>query len=265
MRETATKKARRAYRVKEFAELTGVTVRTLHHYDRLGLLQPGGRTAAGYRLYGERDFARLQQIVTLKFLGFSLHQIKEVLGNGSSGLARLLRLQRETLAGRRAQLDLAVRAIENVERVLTAADEPDWEAFKQIIEVINMQNDRDWMKKYYSQEARDLIEERAGTWTPELQARAEADWTALYADVEQAIADGEDPAGARAQALVERWSALVGAFTGGNQAITEGLDNLYADRDNWSSELKQTVNPDDRFSNPEVMSFIQKAQAAGRA
>ena len=56
------------YRVSEFAEKAGVTVRTLHHYDRMGLLKPSGRTGAGYRLYGERDFARLQQIVIIPWV-----------------------------------------------------------------------------------------------------------------------------------------------------------------------------------------------------
>jgi DNA-binding transcriptional MerR regulator len=67
------------YRVSDFAEKAGITVRTLHHYDRLGLLKPSGRTEAGYRLYGERDFVRLQQIVTLKFIGLPLRQIKDLL------------------------------------------------------------------------------------------------------------------------------------------------------------------------------------------
>ncbi len=58
--------SRPLYRASAFAERAGVTVRTLHHYDRLGLLKPSSYTASGYRLYGERDFARLQQITTLK-------------------------------------------------------------------------------------------------------------------------------------------------------------------------------------------------------
>ena len=77
------KTIKRWYKANEFARLTGVTVRTLHHYDRLGLLKPSGRTPAGYRLYGERDFARLQQIVILKFIGFPLNQIKEILDRDS--------------------------------------------------------------------------------------------------------------------------------------------------------------------------------------
>ena len=61
----------RLYHVHEFAELAGVTVKALHHYDRFGLLTPS-RTEAGYRLYAEADLERLEQIIALKFLGFSL-------------------------------------------------------------------------------------------------------------------------------------------------------------------------------------------------
>ena len=61
----------RGYRVQEFAELAGVTVRTLHHYDRLGLLKPL-RTHSGYRCYSEAHLAQLEQIVALKFIGVPL-------------------------------------------------------------------------------------------------------------------------------------------------------------------------------------------------
>ena len=74
-------------------------------FDRLGLLKPGGRSAAGYRLYGERDFARLQQVLTLKFIGLPLKQIKELLGRKEFDLAGVLRLQREVLE---AHFDLAL-------------------------------------------------------------------------------------------------------------------------------------------------------------
>ena len=64
------------YPAIDFARLAGVTVRTLHHYDRIGLLKPSSYTSAGYRLYRKQDLIRLQQIVTLKFIGFSLNQIR---------------------------------------------------------------------------------------------------------------------------------------------------------------------------------------------
>jgi DNA-binding transcriptional MerR regulator len=85
------------YQTSEFAERARVTVRTLNHYDRLGLLKPTRLTGAGYRLYADRDLARLQQIVTLKFIGFSLKQIKDMLDRDNLDLAHALRLQRTVI------------------------------------------------------------------------------------------------------------------------------------------------------------------------
>jgi len=66
--------------VGDLAKQTGVSVRTLHYYDEIGLLVPSHRTEAGYRLYGEADIMRLQQIVSLRQIGFSLDQIQTCLG-----------------------------------------------------------------------------------------------------------------------------------------------------------------------------------------
>ena len=72
------------YQAHQFAELAGVTVRALHHYDRLGLLKPQHRSAGGYRLYADSDLARQEQIAVLKFLGLSLSQIRDLLKDKSS-------------------------------------------------------------------------------------------------------------------------------------------------------------------------------------
>ena len=243
------------YQAKEFAALTGVTVRTLHHYDAVGLLKPSGRTRAGYRLYVDRDFARLQQIVTLKFIGFSLQQIKELVLQGAFNLSEMLRLQRDILTVKRQHLDKAVEAIEKVEGLLAKRGEPDWQAFTKIIEVINMSNTMDWAKKYYSEEAQKAIEERAKLWTPELQAQTTAAWNALLKDIEQAIADGADPASERAQALDVRWRELVAGFTGGNPEIAKGLNKLYADQANWQTDFK-------RPWSDEIDAYMAKVRAA---
>src|ERR1051325_4603224 len=81
------------FKTREFAKLAGVTVRALHHYDRLRLLKPSRYTRAGYRLYSERDFARLEQIVALKFIGFPLKEIKRILNREAADLATALRRQ----------------------------------------------------------------------------------------------------------------------------------------------------------------------------
>jgi len=221
------------YRPNEFATLAGVTVRTLHHYDRIGLLRPSGYTSAGYRLYRKSDLVRLQQIVTLKFIGLSLKQIKDLLRRNSFDLATALTQQREILVDKRRHLDLAIKAIEQARQVRLSSEEPDWEAFIKIIEVINMQNNMDWTQKYYSEDARQKLEERRRTLSPDFVEKGQLDWAALIREVEEAVAEGTDPASERAQALAVRWSELIKAFTGGDSEIQAGLNKLYADQANW--------------------------------
>src|SRR5438552_1370460 len=113
------------FQAREFAELTGVTVRTLHHYDRLGLLKPSRYSRAGYRLYRESDVARLEQIVALKFIGFSLNEIKKILSHGQIDLATMLQRQREAITEKRQRLDLAISAIQRAEHVIAPSGDHD--------------------------------------------------------------------------------------------------------------------------------------------
>jgi DNA-binding transcriptional MerR regulator len=241
--------ARTLFQASEFAELAGVTVRTLHHYDRLGLLKPSRYTEAGYRLYDERDFARLQQIVMLKFIGLSLKEIKDLLNQRELDLQMTLRLQREIVEARRRHLDTVIQAIERAEQAMRASEEPDWETFKRIVEVINMQNDMEWMKKYYTEEQLAELAERG---TPEVLERGQRDWAELIREVEAAVAEGLDPQSEKAQALAARWANLIEAFTGGNPAIRESLTRLYADQANWPSTFTKPYTD-------EVGAFIAKA------
>jgi MerR family transcriptional regulator, thiopeptide resistance regulator len=246
------------FHVREFAQLAGVTVRTLHHYDRLGLLKPS-RTEAGYRLYYLRDLERLEQIVALKFLGIPLKQIRTMFDRGTNGMSESFRIQRRVLEEKRRLLDSAIRAIEEAEKATAPGNRPDSAILKKIIEVIEMQDNMDWSKKYYSAAAQAKIEERKKLWSPENQERWSKEWSDLFRDVEAAL--GQDPAGAKAQALSARWKKLVEGFTGGDQQITAGLAKMYQDRPNWPASMQQRIEP---FSNKKVWEFIEKAFAAGK-
>ncbi len=243
----------RTYQAREFAELASVTVRTLHHYDRLGLLKPSGRTSAGYRLYTERDLVRLEQVVALKFIGFPLKQIRDLLNRKDIDLRTALGLQRAIISEKRERLALAIKAIERAEQTLAMHEtcrqgcgrlsrqaqldtNSDWEVFRKIIEVIQMQNNTDWMKTYYTAEQ---LAELGKRWSPGLQAKAERDWADLVKDAEAAIVRGDDPASKNGQALAQRWQTLIEAFTGGAPAIAKSLGQLYADRGNWPSTFKK--------------------------
>lgn len=249
------------YRVQEFSALAGVTVRTLHHYDRLALLRPR-RNRAGYRLYTHRDLERLEQIVALKFLGLSLTQIKRVLDRDSRPLRGILAAQRRALEEKRHRLDLAIAAIRDAERQADAGVPADSAVIARIIEVIEMQDNQEFFRKYYSDEAWAALERRRREAGPGLTAAAEEGtrkWAVLFRDIQASL--DADPAGETAQALLARWRDLVREFTGGNAAIEQGLGRVWADRDAWPQPVRAQSEP---FVDPRVWQFIRRAKAASR-
>jgi MerR family transcriptional regulator, thiopeptide resistance regulator len=239
------------YWAHEFAKLADVTVRTLHHYDRLGLLKPSHRSDAGYRLYTRRDLVRLEQIVVLKFLGLPLKSIGRLLTSEPASLPDVLERQQIVLADKRQELDHTIEAIGAARAALGADREPDWTLITQIIRRVGMQNNTDWTEKYYSDEARAKVVERKSLWSPELQERVSREWNELFRDIETAL--GESPASARAQALAARWRKLVGEFTSGNPEIQKGLNSMYADLSNWPADKSQYQ------VDPRIQEFIVKA------
>ena len=96
----------------QVAELSGVTVRTLHHYDRIGLLTPSGRSGSGYRRYNRSDLQRLQQILLYRELGFSLEEIATILDDPETDAAVHLRRQRKLLVKRVQRLELMLAAVD---------------------------------------------------------------------------------------------------------------------------------------------------------
>ena len=113
---------RRTYQVKEVAQLSGLTVRALHHYDSLGLLVPSARSAAGYRLYDDDDLLRLQQILIGRELGLSLVAVRRTLDDPGFDRRHALRAQRAELAARAERATDMIRAID---AALTAIEEKD--------------------------------------------------------------------------------------------------------------------------------------------
>ncbi len=203
----------RLYHVHEFAELAGVTVKALHHYDRLGLLKPT-RTDAGYRMYADADLERLEHILALKFLGFSLKQVRAILERTALEWAEALRWQRKAIEDTQAHLGRALQAIRAAEHAVDSGQPVDTAILKRIIEVINVQHDIELMKKYYSEEAW----ERRRRYYEEGPS---AEWQALYREVLALI--GTDPGSDQAQEVADRWLALAARSYAGDPDVQNRL------------------------------------------
>jgi MerR family transcriptional regulator, thiopeptide resistance regulator len=222
------------YRPREFANKAGITVRTLHHYDRIGLLKPAQVTSSGQRLYGQDELVRLERIVALKFIGLSLRSIGRLLEHDAADLATTLRRQRAAVGRMRQHLDDVLLAIERAESSAGAPGTSQWDALKTVIELMEMGDHMEWVKHYYTGEQLADLQSRA---TPELLARAEQDWKDLLADVEASL--HEDPASEHARSLAARWEALLDQFTRGDGGIRHNLQRLYSDRANWPADFRK--------------------------
>jgi DNA-binding transcriptional MerR regulator len=104
------------YSVSEVARVAGVTVRTLHHYDAIGLLRPSGRTRSGYRRYGDADLERLQEILFYRELGFGLEAVTGLLNSPTRDRREILRQQRHLLVKRITKLEAMVAAVDRAAR-----------------------------------------------------------------------------------------------------------------------------------------------------
>ena len=220
------------YTVQELAVRGGVTVKTLHHYDRLGLLKPA-RTAARYRVYSDADLVRLRQILALRALGLPLRRIRELLAPGAPPLQATLRQQRHVLEEQRRFLDRAIRAIETAEAGLaSSADGAD--ALQALIEVMSMQDGIEEMRKYYSDDVWDAWRHHYETWPSD-------EWRALYRDVNAFIDTGDmNLLSDAAQALGSRWLALDKAETTVG-AVRTGLRRAWADREHWPTAMQSRL------------------------
>ena len=196
------------YRVGEVATLTRVSVRALHHYDRIGLLRPAAHSSGGYRLYGETDLLRLQQILTLRYLGFPLKRIGALLDRPDFDLLASLRVQRKVLHERIEELERIAATIGDLIERRQATGDWSWELVIEASGAVGagLTRREETMDAHYTPEQMAQFAELKKITPPEEIEAIQHGWIELMAEV-RANPD-LDPASAEAQALADRWEAL---------------------------------------------------------
>ena len=239
----------RLFQIGELASATGLTVRTLHHYEEIGLLAASARTDAGYRLYGDENIQRLYQILALRQLGLKLDQIKAVL----SGEADPMPVVKQHLEAVERALELKGALRERLIAVLASLDrseEPTADDFLGALEVMNR------MEQHYTPEQLAQLEQRREELGGEGMLKGEQDWADLIADATAAHERGIDVASDEAQSLVTRWEDLISQFTGSDSGIKASLQKMY-----------ETEGPEQAsrgMVDPELMEFMDRAIEARR-
>ena len=211
------------------ARLSGVTVRTLHHYDEIGLVVPGGRTAAGYRTYGRPEIERLQEVLFFRELGFALEEIKSIVEKPSYNRAEALDRQRRLLE---AQADRLRTLIDSVERALQAERTGIGMSNEEMLDVFG-----DFDPAEYEQEAQerwgdsDAYQEsvaRTAQYTKQDWETIKAENDAIYERFLDLMAAGEAADGDAAMSVAEEHRAHITKwFYDCSKMIHAGLGQMY--------------------------------------
>jgi DNA-binding transcriptional MerR regulator len=234
-------------RVGELAQRTGLTVRTLHHYDEIGLLSPSSRTEAGHRLYGAADVERLQRIVSLRQLGLSLEEIGALLAGPETPVLQVIEMQIERV---REQIRLQQQLHGQLELIagwLRRNRSAPVEELLRTMELMSM------VDKYYSEEQLNWLRNRREEVGEDRVREVEAEWPRLMAEVRAEMEAGTNADDPKLQPLMDRWSGLVAEFTGGNPGIEQSLNSMYDNED---------AIPDGQQIDRELFAYVGKAMAA---
>lgn len=251
MDESDTSTRAERLKVGELAKRTRLSVRTLHHYDELGLLLPAERTRSGHRLYGPDEIARLQQILSLRQLGWSLDEIGSCLERPQFTPARVVALHQARVRQQIESLGRLVLRLERLAAHFEAEETVSVDEFIQAIEEIQM------TEKYFTPEQMERLAARRETVGEDEIRRVQERWADLAARAKGAMEAGEDPAGADGQAITREWRELTAetmrGFAGGDAGIEASVARMWKEEPDMGSQWGL---------GPEIREYVGRAMAA---
>lgn len=218
------------FKVGEVAKRTGVSVRTLHYYDEIGLLSPASGATSRHRLYAAADIERLQQIKSMQQLGFSLTEIREMLDKPDSSVG-------ETLVSHLQRLNEQILAQQRLcERLKSIIDKLHRAETVSVHDFLDCLRETTNVEKYYTPDQLEYLAERKEIVGEERIQEVQQEWLELIAAVRAEKAKGTDPASETMRELARRWQGLIDEFTGGDKGIEQSLANMYRDNPDAASQ-----------------------------
>ncbi|MDQ0857273.1 MerR family transcriptional regulator [Bacillus sp. V2I10] len=217
-------------KVKEVADLVGISVRTLHHYDEIGLLTPDKVTDSGYRLYSNENLETLQQILFFKELGFPLKKIKEVISSPSFDREEALRLHRKMLLEKRNRLDQMIATVEktikHAKGEIEMSQKEKFEGF-------------DFSQNPYEQEARerwgDEAVDKANAKAAGMTIEMQENFNNLYRKLADLRYDS--PSSEESQAAIGEWYVMLNEFGDYSLDAFKGLGQMYVDDERFTKNI----------------------------
>ncbi|MDP4169528.1 MAG: MerR family transcriptional regulator [Bacillota bacterium] len=230
------------YKVKEVAEIAGVSVRTLHHYDKIGLLHPGALTDAGYRLYSDENLEVLQQILFFKEIGLPLEEIKNILDRPDFDRKKTLEVHKELLLEKKLRIEKMLQTLDNTLQTLEGGRKME---SKELFNGLSMKEIKEHQAKY-ADEVRDKYgKEMTENVDKKTSAYSETDWSdiqtttnEIYYRIIANMAKGPDDA--EVQTAVGEWRQLITErYYDCTLEIFRGLGDLYVADERFTKNLNK--------------------------
>lgn len=166
-------KSNKLYKPAEFAKIVGMTKRALRHYNQLGILKPSFESKSGHKFYSEESFFEAQRILSLRFIGFSLDEIKDI-QKSHKDIKESLKLQHEALEEKVKQINAIIKAIDHMQKTMEQSGEIVWENIFNAVKFSKYEMVKKMMMEYYDERAREYDEIFEGkgpaTYRPEFYA-----------------------------------------------------------------------------------------------
>lgn len=223
-------------RIGDVAKLADVTVRTLRHYHQIGLLIPGHVTEGGHRLYTGKDIQTLYQIIALKAFGFSLEDIRDMLGTANSDPALLIKLQLEKATEALAVQLALCDALREVQQSLENRQSPSVGDMAEIIMMMQMNT-----KQYLSEEQIAQLKLRYKSASEQEAVRQEEEWLAFIELLSRCQASQVAADAPEALQLADYWRAFIQSTTGNDPALVHAVHRFHAD--NQHEHMRHGLTP----------------------
>lgn len=190
------------YTIGKLSKNTGVTVRTLDYYDEIGLIKPSSKTEGGHRLYNENDVMRLERVLALKYMGFSLEQIKDIMENSASTWQESIQQQLEMVKREQERLQTLEKALLGVSYSIEIEGEINWQIIFSIIQMYQ-QDPEEALKLYEDYLNNNEMKKIMDANVKNMSEEDIKKWMKVISDIKNNL--DMDPASEKAQQLVENW------------------------------------------------------------
>ncbi|VEP17869.1 MerR family transcriptional regulator [Hyella patelloides LEGE 07179] len=201
-------------KIGELSQQTGLSIRTLHYYDEIGLLCPSHRTEVGYRLYSNQDIIRLQQIVSLRQLGFSLKEIRECLKNPDLSLQQTIDLHRAKVKEQMALSRTLLKRLDVISTELETKRSVAVDNLIQVMETVSMSK-----QQYLTPEQQEILRSRFG--------EREAEWQEILTQSRTEMSKGMNVDSLSVYKLFRRWEQSMRSLIRDDEQIYESLMRMY--------------------------------------